>query len=181
MNLWHDPVTAATPRGSRPCGTPTGLPKHPRSLSQRDSGIDGSFLRPVAAVEARWSRSLSMADDVALMERWVGKEGGAQSLVGTIRGSLRGFPSARILNGPRVTSLLSTPFRAVPGSSQPRFANCGRPEGVHSAASRTTSISKVPPSLLRMIFGSGPRAASSRIRGVSMPRSSSGPSIVLRC
>jgi hypothetical protein len=53
--------------------------------------------------------------------------------------------------------------------------------GVHSAASCTTSISKVPPSLLHMTFGSGPRAASSRISGVSIPQISSGPTIVLRC
>ena len=153
---------------------------NPGALPQRDSGIDGTMRRPVAAVEARRSQSLGVADDVALMD-------GAEEKRGCpIRGwyhprNLCGFPSVRILNGPRVTSLPSPPFRAVPGNSQPRFANCGRPEGVHSAASRTTSISKVPPSLLRMIFGSGPRAASSRIRGVSMPRRSSGPSIVLRC
>jgi hypothetical protein len=54
----------------------TGPPKHPRGLSQRDSGIDGTMRRPVAAVEARRSRSPNVADDVAVMEGWVGKEGG---------------------------------------------------------------------------------------------------------
>jgi hypothetical protein len=77
-----------------PFRTPTGLPKHPRALPQRDSGIDGSFPLPVAAVEARRSRSLSVADDVALMEGWVGKEGGAESLSVPSPGILCGFPSA---------------------------------------------------------------------------------------
>jgi hypothetical protein len=48
----------------------TGPPKHPRALPQRDSGIDGSFPLPVAAVEARRSRSPNVADDVAVMEGW---------------------------------------------------------------------------------------------------------------
>ena len=55
--------------------------------------------RPVAAVEARWSRSPNVADDVAVMEEWVGKEGGAESLVGTIRGSYAGSHRGEFLEG----------------------------------------------------------------------------------
>ena len=62
-NLWRHPVTAATPRGSRPCGTPTGPLKHPRALPQRDSGNDGTMRRPVAAIEAHRSQPPSVADD----------------------------------------------------------------------------------------------------------------------
>jgi hypothetical protein len=36
--------------------------------------------RPVATVEARRSRSPDVTDHVAVMEEWVGKEGGAESL-----------------------------------------------------------------------------------------------------
>jgi hypothetical protein len=70
--------------------------KHPRALSQRDSGIDGSFPRPVA-VEARRSRSPNVADQVAIMEGRVGKEGVPQSLVGTMQGILCGFPSKNLM------------------------------------------------------------------------------------
>ena len=108
------------------------------------------------------------------MEGWVGKEGVPNPWMGTSREIFMRVPIGKNFeHGARVTSLPSPPFRAVPGSSEPRFANCGHQEGVHSAASRTTSISKVPPSSLRMTFGSGPRAASFRISGVSMPRRSS--------
>jgi hypothetical protein len=55
--------------------------------------------QPVATVEARRSRSPNVADDVALMESRYEKEGGAQSLVGTIRGT---FPIGENLKpGPR--------------------------------------------------------------------------------
>jgi hypothetical protein len=47
---------------------------------------------PVAAVEARRSRSPSVADDVALMEVPGRKKRGAQSLVGTIQGNLMRVP-----------------------------------------------------------------------------------------
>jgi hypothetical protein len=47
--------------------------------------------RSVAAVEARRSRSPDVADDVALMEGRVGKEGGAESLIG--------YPSEECLAG----------------------------------------------------------------------------------
>jgi hypothetical protein len=63
--------------------------------------------RPVAAVEARRSRSPDVADHVAVMEGWVGKEGGAESLVGTIRGSLCGFPLGRIWRLDRVGRIAS--------------------------------------------------------------------------
>jgi hypothetical protein len=52
--------------------------KHPHALPKRDSVIDGTMRRPVAAVEARRSRSPNVADDVAVMEGWVGKEGGCR-------------------------------------------------------------------------------------------------------
>jgi hypothetical protein len=53
----------------------TGPPKHPGALPQGDSGIDGTMRRPVAAVEARRSRSLSVADDRGRHGR-VGKKRG---------------------------------------------------------------------------------------------------------
>jgi hypothetical protein len=75
--------------------------KQPRALPKRDSGIDGSFPLPVALQEARRSRSPNVADDVAVMEGWVGKEGGAESL-GTIRGILLRVPIGENLKpGPR--------------------------------------------------------------------------------
>jgi len=74
-------LTCYPPRWRVPFRTPTGPLKHPHALPKRDSVIDGTMRRPVAAAEARRSRSPNVADDVALMEGRVGK-GGAQSLVG---------------------------------------------------------------------------------------------------
>jgi hypothetical protein len=82
VNLWHDPVTAVTPRGSRPSWTLDRPAKHPRALPKRGPRFDGTMRRPVAAVEARRSRSPSVADDVALMEVPGRKKRGAQSLIG---------------------------------------------------------------------------------------------------
>jgi len=67
--------------------------KKPSSFPKRDSGFDGSFPRPVAAVEARRSRPRVWLMMLPPWKGEVGKEGGAQSLVGTIRGILCGFPS----------------------------------------------------------------------------------------
>jgi hypothetical protein len=51
-----DLLTAANRGVSRPSRTLTGPPKHPHAFPRRDSAIDGTMRRPVAAVEARRSR-----------------------------------------------------------------------------------------------------------------------------
>jgi hypothetical protein len=62
---------------------------------------------------------------VAVMEGWVGNEGGAQSLVGTIRGSLCGFPSGRI-SGEIVR--ISNPQRGIePAVATKGWYKWGRP------------------------------------------------------
>jgi hypothetical protein len=50
-----DLLTAANRGVSRPSRTLTGPPKHPHAFPRRDSAIDGTMRRPVAAVEARRS------------------------------------------------------------------------------------------------------------------------------
>jgi hypothetical protein len=94
VNLWHDPVTAHHPAGLSSSGTPTGPSKHPRALPKRDSGIDGTMRRPVAAVEARRSRPLAWPMTVAVIEGWVGKEGVPNPWSVPSKGNLCGFPSA---------------------------------------------------------------------------------------
>jgi hypothetical protein len=54
--------------------------KTPRALPKRDSGIDGTMRRPVAALEARRSRSPNVADQVAVTEGR--QKRGAQFLIG---------------------------------------------------------------------------------------------------
>jgi len=86
-------VDCCPPRWRVPFRTPTGPLKHPHALPQRDSGIDGTMRRPVAAVEARRSQPLERPIRLPSMEEWVGKEGGAESL--SVPGILCGFPSMR--------------------------------------------------------------------------------------
>jgi|HubBroStandDraft_6_1064221.scaffolds.fasta_scaffold58808_3 hypothetical protein len=68
-------IDCCPPRWRVPFRTPTGPLKHPHALPKRDSEIDGTMRRPVAAVEARRSRSLRVADDRRRYRRVVGKEG----------------------------------------------------------------------------------------------------------
>jgi hypothetical protein len=65
--LWHDPPTAVTSGVSRPSRTLTGPQKRPVPFPN-GSHFDGSFPFPIALQEARRSRSLSVADDVAFLE-----------------------------------------------------------------------------------------------------------------
>jgi hypothetical protein len=149
-------LTAAGRGVSRTSRIPDLPAKHPHALPKRDSGIDGTMRRPVATVEARRSRSPNVADDVALKESRYGKEGGAQSLVGTIRGILCGFPSA-------IFSHKSTNRLVIP-TSQP-----WEPSAILATNSATKEIEDGSPLWLfingLMNCSSSPAVRTIRIRG----------------
>jgi hypothetical protein len=75
--------------------------------------------RPVAAVEARRSRSPNVADDVAVMEGWVGKEGVPNPwLVPSEEAYAGSHPYYRIRQAGLMEGLGAVPCNEIPGIVQ---------------------------------------------------------------
>ena len=139
--------------------TRPGPPKHPRAFPQRDSGIDGTMSRPVAAVEARRSRSLSVADDRCRYRRVGRKRGCAQSLVGTIPGILCGFPSMRNFKMglfaetapiPQRYPLLRYEIRALGRAKNPSFSPIYLPLTIHRRVNSGLTRARTRPTARRL-------------------------------
>jgi hypothetical protein len=112
--------------------------------------------RPVAAAEARRSRSPSVADDVVLMEVPGRKKRGAQSLVGTIQGNLMRVPIGNF-------------FAQIYESARDPNIPTGEPSAILATNSATKEIEDGSPQWLfingLMNRSSSPAVRTIRIRG----------------